>query len=149
MNAFLQQPIVVGWLLVAVAFTTSVVAVCSVLIVGILLVAGKQLTERASFSDQMQPLLDSGDLGTLIERCRARLKLFSDDASAHYLLGTALHRKGDLRQALPHLRRALELQAGWDVQPTIDAVETKLAASEERPGLTVVKATTDEVRPQS
>jgi len=85
----------------------------------------KEFILRASLSKQAQPLLDQGELNTLIEKCRARLALFNDDATARYFLGVALHRKGELRQALVHLKRIPEIQAGWDVGPMIQAVEAK------------------------
>ena len=143
-NNLLQQPTATGWLLLAIAVAAAIIAVCSALILGILRVAGKQLIQRASFSENMQPLLDRGDLDMLIEKCRERLMLFNDDASAHYFLGVALHRKGELRQALIHLKRIPELQAGWDVQPMIQAIEGKLAALDEKPDLKVVKTTSDD-----
>ena len=143
-NNLLQQPAATGWLLFVIAAAATIIAVCSILILGILMVAGKQLVQRASFSENMQPLLDRGDLDTLIEKCRERLTLFNDDASAHYFLGAALHRRGDLRQALVHLKRIPELQAGWDVRPMIQAIEDKLAALDEKPDLKVVKTTPDD-----
>jgi cytochrome c-type biogenesis protein CcmH/NrfG len=143
----LQRPAATEWLLLVIAVAAVIIAVCSVLILGILRVAGAQLVQRASFSENMQPLLDRGDLDTLIEKCRDRLKQFNDDASAHYFLGVALHRRGDLRQALTHLKRISQLQAGWDVQPMIQAIEDKIAASDEKPGLKVVKTTDDRPDP--
>ena len=80
----------------------------------------------------------------VIEKCRERLMLFNDDASAHYFVGVALHRRGDLRQALVHLKHIPELQAGWDVQPMIQAIEGKLSALDEKPDLKVVKMTSDD-----
>lgn len=140
----LQQPTATEWLLLVIAIGVAIIAVCSVLILGILRVAGKQLIQRTSFSENMQPLLDRGDLDMLIENCRERLMLFNDDASAHYFLGVALHRRGDLRQALVHLKRIPELQAGWDVRPMIQAIEDKLAALDEKPDLKVIKTTPDD-----
>ncbi|MCI4429093.1 MAG: hypothetical protein JHC40_08000 [Burkholderiales bacterium] len=140
-DRLLHQPTATGWLLLFVAGALAIVAVCSVLTLGILRVAGKQLIQRASFSEHMQPLLDRGDLDTLMEKCRERLMLFNDDAAAHYFLGVALHRRGELRQALVHLKRIPELQAGWDMRPMIQAVEDKLTALEEKPDLKVVKTT--------
>ncbi len=147
-HSLLQQPTATEWLLLVIAVSAAIIAVCSALILGILRVAGKQLMQRASFSENMQPLLDQGELDALIEKCSERLMLFNDDASAHYFLGVALHRRGDLRQALVHLKRIPELQAGWDVLPMIQAVESKLAALDEKPDLKVVKTTSDD-RPDS
>lgn len=130
--------------MLVIAIAAVIIAVCSILILGVLSVAGKQLIQRASFSESMQLLLDRGDLDMLIEKCRGRLMLFSDDASAHYFLGVALHRRGDLRQALVHLKRIPELQAGWDVRPMIQAIESKLATLDEKPDLKVVKTTSDD-----
>lgn len=76
-----------------IAVAAASIAVCAALTLGILRVAGKQLIQRASFSELMQPLLDRGDLDMLIEKCRERLMLFNDDASAHYFLGVAFHRR--------------------------------------------------------
>jgi hypothetical protein len=140
----LRQPTATAWLLLVIAVAAVIIAACSVLIHGILRVAGKQLIQRSSFSENVQPLLDRGDLDMVIEKCRERLMLFNDDASAHYFLGVALHRRGDLRQALVHLKRIPELQAGWDVQPMIQAVEGKLAALDDKPDLKVVKTTSDD-----
>jgi tetratricopeptide (TPR) repeat protein len=143
-HKLLQQPAATEWLLFVIAVAAAIIAICSVLILGILRVAGKQLVQRASFSENVQPLLDRGDLDLLIEKCRERLMLFNDDAAAHYFLGVALHRRGDLRQALVHLKRIPELQAGWDVQPMIQAVEGKLPALDEKPDLKVIKTTSDD-----
>jgi hypothetical protein len=140
----LQQPMAIGWLLLVIAIAATIVAVCSMLILGILMVAGKQLIQRASFSENMQPLLDRGDLDMLVEKCRERLMLFNDDASAHYYLGVALHRRGDLRQALVHLKRIPDLQAGWDVRPMTQVIEDKLASLDDKPELKVVKTTSDD-----
>lgn len=143
-NNLLQQPTATAWLLLSIAIATAIIAGCSAMIWGILRIAGQQLMQHASFSERMQPLLDRGDLDVLIEKCRDRLKLFNDDASAHYLLGIALQRRGDLRQALAHLKRIPELQVGWDVQSVIQAVESKLALLDEKPELKIVKASSDD-----
>jgi hypothetical protein len=140
-HSFLQQPTATGWLLFVIAFAVTIIAICSVLILGILGVAGKQLVQRASFSETMQPLLDRGDLDIVIEKCRERLMLFNDDASAHYFIGVALHRRGDLRQALVHLKRIPDLQAGWDVLSMVQAIEGKLVALDEKPDLKIIKKT--------
>lgn len=143
-DRLLQQPTATAWLLLIIAIASAIVVVCSVLGLAILRLVGKQFIQRAAFSEQAQPLLDQGNLDTLIEKCRARLALFNDDAAAHYFLGVALHRKGELRQALVHLKRIPELQAGWDVGPMIQAVEAKLTASDAKPGLkAVVKSPPD------
>lgn len=147
-HKLLQQPAAAEWLLLVIAVAAVIIAICSVLILGVLRVAGAQLVQRASFSENMQPLLDRGDLDMLIEKCRDRLKLFNDDASAHYFLGVALHRRGDLRQALIHLKRISQLQAGWDVQPMIQAIEDKSASADEKPDLKVVKTTDDRSNPE-
>lgn len=147
-NNLLQQPTATGWLLLVIAVAAAIIAGCSVLILGVLRVAGKQFIQRASFSENMQPLLDRGDLDTVIQKCRERLMLFNDDASAHYFLGVALHRRGELRQALVHLKRIPELQAGWDVQPMIQAIDAKLTVLDEKPELKIVKPTSDD-RPDS
>jgi tetratricopeptide (TPR) repeat protein len=144
LHNLLQQPTATQWLLLVIAIAVAIIAACSILILGILRVAGTQLVQRASFSESMQPLLDRGDLDMLIEKCRARLKLFNDDASAHYFLGIALYRRSDLRQALVHLKRIPQLQAGWDVQPMIQAIEDKITASGEKPDLKVVRKAADE-----
>ena len=146
-NNLLLQPTTTGWLLLLIAIASMIVASCTVLILGVMRVAGKQLIQRASFSENMQPLLDRGDLDTVTEKCREQLMLFNDDASAHYFIGVALHRRGDLRQALVHLKRIPELQAGWDVQPMIHSIESKLAALDEKPDLKVVKTTSND-RPE-
>jgi tetratricopeptide (TPR) repeat protein len=142
-HVLLKQPAATGWLLLIIAVAAMVTAICSLVILGVLKVAGKQLVQRASFAENMQPLLNRGDLDVLIEKCREQLMLFNDDASAHYFLGIAFHRRGDLRQALVHLKRIPELQAGWDVQPMIQAIEHKLAALDEKPDLKVVKTLSD------
>jgi len=133
----LQQPTAVAWLLLAAVVALAFIAVCCVIGVLVLAAAAKQMLGRTSFADQAQPLLDKGDLESLIEKCRARLALFNDDASAHYFIGVAFLRKSQYRQALQHLRRIPELQAGWDVAPMIQAVQEKIS-SEEAPSLQVV-----------
>lgn len=143
-HELLRQPTATGWLLLVIAVAAVIVAACSVLILGILSAAGKQLIQRSSFSENMQPSLDRGDLDLVIEKSRERLMLFNDDASAHYFLGVALHRRGDLRQALVHLKRIPDLQAGWDVQPMIQSIESKLVALDEKPDLKVVKNLPDD-----
>jgi hypothetical protein len=143
-HELLRQPTATGWLLLVIAVAAVIVAACSVLILGILRAAGKQLIQRSSFAENMQPSLDRGDLDLVIEKSRERLMLFNDDASAHYFLGVALHRRGDLRQALVHLKRIPDLQAGWDVQPMIQAIESKLAALDGKPDLKVLKNLPDD-----
>jgi tetratricopeptide (TPR) repeat protein len=146
-HQLLQRPAAIGLLLFVIAVAAAIIAICSILILGILRNAGKQLMQRASFSENMQPLLDQGNLDALVEKCRERLMLFNDDASAHYFLGVALHRRGELRQALIHLKRIPELQAGWDVQPMIQAIEGKLAALDEGPDLRVINTSDDRPDP--
>ncbi|MDO9093549.1 MAG: hypothetical protein Q8R98_14955 [Rubrivivax sp.] len=139
MTDFLLQPQAQGWLLFAAVVCLIVIAVVSVLGVGTVMVAARALNQRATLTEKLQPLLDQGELDAVALQSRERLQTFPDDAVAHYFLGVALHRRGENRQALVHLRRVPELQAGWDIAPMIKAIEEKLASSESGPELKVVK----------
>ena len=118
-----------------------VIALCAVFGVGLISVVARQINQRTSFTDKIQPLLDQGNLDSVTQECRERLRMFPDDATAHFYLGTALQRQGELRQSLIHLRRVPELQAGWDVGPMVAAVEKRLQSQESGPDLKIVSAT--------
>ena len=139
MTDFLLQPQVQGWLLFAAVVCLVVIAVTTVLGVGIVMVAARAFNQRVTLTDKLQPLLDQGELDAVVLHSRERLQTFPDDAVAHYFLGVALHRRGENRQALVHLRRVPELQAGWDVAAMIKAIEEKVASTESGPELKMVK----------
>src|SRR5687767_11823312 len=99
-SQWIQQPGALHWLLLVSALALAVIAVCAVLGAVVLIVLFKYIRMRSSFAEQAQPLLDAGDLDSLVALCRQRLATYHDDASAHYFMGLALHWKGDLRLAL-------------------------------------------------
>jgi cytochrome c-type biogenesis protein CcmH/NrfG len=144
LSQWLQQPATSGWLLLVCAVALVVLALCAVFGAFVLVHVLRHVQQRASFAEQAQPLLDQSDLEALIALCRQRLATYHDDASAHYFMGCALHRSGELRLALTYLKRIPELQPGWDVSAMIAAIEAKvLAAGEERPELRVVPSPQD------
>jgi hypothetical protein len=96
---------------------------------------------RMSFRDHAQGLLDEGLLSKLIDACHARMEIFHDDANAHWYLGTALYRRGELRMSLTYLNRVSSLQPGWDVSAMVAAIENQLAEAGDRPSLKVVSQT--------
>jgi len=147
MSLLLGHPHAEAWLLLAIAVSSIVVAVCAVLGVTTLRLVNNQLGEKASFSDHAQSLLDRGELTALVELAAERLLTFNDDASAHYFLGLALFRQGELRKSLSHLKRVPELQAGWNIQPMIAAIELQLANLNDKPELTVVPSSPSSERP--
>ena len=116
-----------------------VIALAAVLCTGLLFVVAKQINQRMSLNDKLQPLLDRGELDPVIQQSRERLMTFPDDATAHYYLGMALQRQGDVRQALVHLRRVAELNAGWEVSTLVAALERRLQAGEGSGELRVVQ----------
>jgi cytochrome c-type biogenesis protein CcmH/NrfG len=136
---FLLQPQAQAWLLFVAVVCLIVIAVTTVVGVGIIMVAAQAMNQRATLTEKLQPLLDQGELDTVVLHSRERLQTFPDDAVAHYFLGVALHRRGENRQALVHLRRVPELQAGWDIGPMIKAIEEKLSSTESGPELKIVK----------
>jgi tetratricopeptide (TPR) repeat protein len=141
-DRILQQPTAVAWLLLLIAVGSALTAVCSALALTLLRAIGTQLVQQRSFSDHAQTLLDRGSLDELVAECRNRLQTFADDVAAHYFMGMALQRMGDLRQALRHFKRVPELHAGWDVSPLIQALEQRLTAISEPPDLKVVPGAT-------
>jgi tetratricopeptide (TPR) repeat protein len=106
--------------------------------VGVILAAGRYLMQRGSFSERAQPLLDEGNLAKLIEICHARLEIFHDDAHAHWYLGVALYRRGELKFALRYLKRVPELHPGWDVSAMVTRIDEELKAKDGKPELTIV-----------
>jgi len=144
MKHLLDHPDAQLWLLLAIAVSSIVVAACAVVGLTILRLVSTQLLQKTSFSDQAQLLLDRGDLEGLIQMARARLSTFNDDAAAHYFIGLALYRQGDLRSALTYLVRIPKLHAGWDVQPMIQAIEKQLVELGEKPNLKIVQPTPPE-----
>ena len=139
MTVLLQQPETQAWLLLIAVVCLVVLAATAVVGLGTLMVVAREINQRSNLSEKLQPLLDKGELEAVMAQSRERLMTFPDDAMAHYFLGVALHRRGDLRQALVHLRRVPELQAGWDVAAMVSAIEEKLGAEERGPELRVVK----------
>ena len=139
MTDLLQQPQTQGWLLLAAVVCLVILVVAAVFGLGVLMVVAREVNQRATLSEKLQPLLDQGEIEAVMLQSRERLQTFPDDAMAHYFLGVALHRRNEFRQALVHLRRVPELQAGWDVAPMVRAIEEKLAATESGPELKVVK----------
>ncbi len=139
MTVLLQQPETQAWLLLIAVVCLVVLAATAVVGLGTLMVVAREINQRSNLSEKLQPLLDKGELEAVMAQSRERLMTFPDDAMAHYFLGVALHRRGDLRQALVHLRRVPELQAGWDVAAMVSAIEEKLGAEERGPELGVVK----------
>jgi cytochrome c-type biogenesis protein CcmH/NrfG len=127
------------WFLWAVVALLATIAVSSVLVLAVLRTVATELNLRTSLSDKLQPLLDKGDLEAVIEQSKVRLQTFPDDANAHYFLGLALHRDGQSRLALAHLKRVPELQAGWDVSTLISAVEHAALLNEKPADLRLVK----------
>ena len=142
LTALLQQTQTQAWLLLIGVVCLVILAAVAVLGLGILTLMAKEINHRSTLSEKLQPLLDQGDLEAVTLQSRERLMTFPDDAMAHYFLGVALHRRGEFRQALVHLRRVPELQAGWDVAAMVNAIEEKLGAEERSPDLRVVKLPT-------
>lgn len=147
MTNLLLRPEVQAWLLFIAVVCVLVFAAASVIGVGLLLQVARGFDQKQSLTEKLQPLLDSGDVEAVVHQSRERLMTFPDDATAHYFLGIALQRRGDLRQALVHLRRIPELHAGWDVAPMIKAIEERLANSQDAPDLRVVKLPQSEALP--
>ena len=137
-NQWLQQPSTLSWLLLVATLALAFIAACVLLGTAILFALGRYVRQRASFTELAQPLLDAGELEALVTLCKERLATYHDDAWAHYFMGQALHRRGELRLALTYLKRIPKLQAGWDVSAMVEAIERKLASGEERPELSVV-----------
>ena len=142
MTDLLLQPQTQGWLLLAAVVCLAILAMAAVFGLWIVIAIAREFNHRATLSQKLQPLLDQGELEAVMLQSRERLLTFPDDVMAHYFLGVALQRRGELRQALVHLRRVPELQAGWDVAPMVKALEEKLAATESGPELRVVKMQT-------
>lgn len=145
----LQQASVQGWLLLVAVLCLLAIAACSIIGLGLLVVIAREVNQRTTFGEKVQPLLDAGELEAVVQQSRQRLMTFPDDAMAHYFLGVALQRKGEHRQALAHLRRIPELQAGWDVAAMIEATEQRLSAEDSGPELRVVPTTPDAPEPHT
>src|ERR1700752_4091000 len=96
------------WLLFAIAVSVGIIALCSFLTMGVIINASKFLARRTSFSADAGALLDEGQNAKLIELCHERLETFHDDATAHWYLGIALYRRGELKLALRYLKRVPE-----------------------------------------
>jgi cytochrome c-type biogenesis protein CcmH/NrfG len=95
---------------------------------------------RNSFSDLAQQVLDQGKLDELADVCRKRLTTHADDVHAHYFLGMALYRKGDLRPALGYLKRVPVLNPEWNVSSIVEAIESQVSTQDDRPELKIVTA---------
>lgn len=134
------------WLLFAIAVSAAIVAFTALAFLGFLRQVMKINQSRMSFRDHAQSLLDEGQLSKLIDACHARMEMFHDDANAHWYLGTALYRRGELRMALTYLNRVPTLQPGWDVSAMVCAIEDQLAEAGDRPTLKVV-APSDPLKP--
>ena len=147
MTALLLEPTTQAWLLLIAVACLVVLVAAAIFGLGTLLVMAKEINQRSSLTEKLQPLLDRGDLEAVILQSRERLTSFPDDATAHYFLGVALNRRGELRQALVHLRRVPELQAGSDVSAMLNAIEERLQTEERAPELKVVKLQTGPASP--
>lgn len=131
------------WLLFVIAVSVSVIAVCSFLTMGAIIAWFQYLGRRTSFSQDAQVLLDEGLLAKLIELCHKRMEDFHDDAHAHWYLGVALFRRGELKLALRYLMRVPELQPGWDVSAIVARIEEQLKEQDDKPDLKIVKPASD------
>jgi cytochrome c-type biogenesis protein CcmH/NrfG len=133
------EVLVPTWFLWAVVTLLAIIAMASVLVLAVLRTVAKEMDLRTSLSDKLQPLLEKGDLEAVIAQSKFRLQSFPDDANAHYFLGLALHRDGQSRLALNHLKRVPELQPGWDVSTLISAVEQAALTNEKPAELRLVR----------
>jgi tetratricopeptide (TPR) repeat protein len=127
------------WLLFAIAVGVGVIAFCSLMTMGVIVASARYLAQRGSFSQRAQPLLDEGNLSKLIELCHARLETFHDDAHAHWYLGVALYRRGELKHALRYLNRVPELEPGWDVSRMVTRIEEELNEKDAKPDLKIIR----------
>lgn len=129
------------WLLFVIAISVSVIALFSITTMAALIAWLQYMARRTSFSQDAQALLDEGLLIKLIELCHKRMEDFHDDAHAHWYLGVALFRRGELKLAIRYLKRVPELQPGWDVSAIVGRIEEQLEEQDDKPDLKIVKPT--------
>jgi tetratricopeptide (TPR) repeat protein len=72
------------------------------------------------------------ELLSQIESARTRMDMPDEEAAAHLLLGVALLRAGQAREAQPHLEKALEMRARMDAPGSPLLAETKLYLAQQR-----------------
>lgn len=129
-----------SWLPVIATGALVVIAFCAVIAMSIFVGISRFVKSRSSFSEGAQPLLDKGQLEPLIRLCRERLETFHDDTQAHYFIGLALFRKGELRAALNHMKKLTQLDPSWNVDAMILAIETQLGEQKDKPELKIVES---------
>ena len=140
-NEILNQLIWIKWLLATVVVTFAVGAVALALLARMLSKIPEQIRSDVSFPDRAKALLDEGKPEEVIGLAEKRISKFPADGYAHWYLGQACYRIGDLRRALICLRKTQDLQPEWESSytgPLILVIEKKLAESSVKPELKVV-----------
>ena len=90
----------------AVAVTAIVIgAIALTILVNVFSKIPDQIKTEISFSDRAQELLDQDKATDLIQLAEERVLKFPADSHAHWYLGNACYRVGDLQRALVCLRK--------------------------------------------
>jgi len=140
-NEILNQLVWMKWLLVTVVIAIAVGTVALTILVRIFSKIPEQIKNEVSFPDRAKVLLDQGKPEEVISLAEGCVSKFPADAQAHWFLGQACYRVGDLRRALICLRKTQELQPDWESSytgPLIRIIEEKLAEGYTKPELKVV-----------
>lgn len=66
--------------------------------------------------NELNDLLESNQLNSLISRCKNILEEKPNSGTAHYYLGLAYYQMGDEDESRKHLEESLNLSPSWEVQ---------------------------------
>ena len=140
-NEILTQLVWIKWFLVVIVAALALGSVAMGIAVRAFAKIPEQMKSDISFPDRARELLDKGKTEEVIGLAEDRISKFPADSQAHWFLGQACYRVGDLRRALICLRKTQELQPDWEstyTGPLIRVIEEKLAKGTPKPGLKVV-----------
>ena len=140
-NEILNQLIWIKWLFVTVVVAIALGAVVLTVLMRAFSKIPEQIKNEVSFQDRAKALLDQGKPEEVITLAEERVLKFPGDSQAHWFLGQACYRVGDLHRALICLRTTQELQPDWEstyTGPLIRVIEGKLAEGSVKPELKVV-----------
>ncbi|HCS50832.1 tetratricopeptide repeat protein [Rubinisphaera sp.] len=66
--------------------------------------------------NELNDLLESNQLNSLISRCIKILEEKPNSGTAHYYLGLAFYQMGDEDESRKHLEESLKLEPSWEMQ---------------------------------
>lgn len=137
----LNQLMWIKWLLIVIVAAIVFGAIGIVILARVFVKLPEQIKGDISFPDRARMLLDQGKPEEVISLSENRISKFPADSHAHWFLGQACYRAGDLRRALMCLRKTQELQPEWESSytgPLIRAIEERLAEGSSKAELKVI-----------